>query len=162
VSSGGATPGSALRRCASNCFELFRIASIRIVLNCFEFQQRTRRETTLRSAAASRLDSRAGSVQVRFELFRIVSNCFGIVSNLYRIPTHTATHLQASAAASRRASRPQSPRGGQVCVHPREGCTAMEKVAIVILRFGTARQKLVLGWWTNPKPLGTIVDRAAI
>jgi hypothetical protein len=28
--------------------------------------------------------------------------------------------------------------------------------------FGTARQKLVLERWTNPKPLGKIVDRAAI
>ena len=33
---------------------------------------------------------------------------------------------------------------------------AMKKSRIVILRFGTARQKLVLERWTNPKPLGTI------
>jgi hypothetical protein len=32
----------------------------------------------------------------------------------------------------------------------------------VILRFGTARQKMVLERWTNLKPLGTIVDPAAI
>jgi hypothetical protein len=40
--------------------------------------------------------------------------------------------------------------------------TAMEKWRIVILRFGTARQIMVLERWTNPKPLGTIVYRAAI
>jgi hypothetical protein len=40
--------------------------------------------------------------------------------------------------------------------------TAMKKLRIVILRFGTARQKLVLERWTNPKPLNSIVDRAAI
>jgi hypothetical protein len=40
--------------------------------------------------------------------------------------------------------------------------TAMEKLRIVILRFGTARQKMVLERWTNLKPLGTIVDPAAI
>ena len=50
---------------------------------------------------------------------------------------------------------------------PRCACTAMKKQRIVILiyvilRFGTARQKMVLERWTNPKPLGTIVDRAAI
>jgi hypothetical protein len=37
----------------------------------------------------------------------------------------------------------------------------MQKLRIVNLGFGTARQKLVLERWTNPKPLGTIVDRAA-
>jgi hypothetical protein len=37
-----------------------------------------------------------------------------------------------------------------------------KKLRIVILGFGTARQKMVLERWTNPKPLGTIVDRAAM
>jgi Spy/CpxP family protein refolding chaperone len=40
--------------------------------------------------------------------------------------------------------------------------TAMKKLRIVMLRFGTARQEMVLERWTNPKPLSTIVDRAAI
>jgi hypothetical protein len=44
--------------------------------------------------------------------------------------------------------------------HPRG--TAMQKWRIVILRFGTARQKMVLERWTNPKPLQPIWDRAAI
>jgi hypothetical protein len=38
--------------------------------------------------------------------------------------------------------------------------TAMKKLRIVILRFGTATEN-GLERWTNPKPLGTIVDRAA-
>jgi hypothetical protein len=38
----------------------------------------------------------------------------------------------------------------------------MKKLRIVILRFGTARQKLVLEWWTNPKPLGTKLDSGTI
>jgi hypothetical protein len=33
---------------------------------------------------------------------------------------------------------------------------------IVIYGFGTARQKMALERWTDPKPLGMIVDRAAI
>jgi hypothetical protein len=37
-----------------------------------------------------------------------------------------------------------------------------EKVAIVRLGFGTARRKMLLELSTNPKPFGTIVDRAAI
>jgi hypothetical protein len=45
---------------------------------------------------------------------------------------------------------------------PLEPPTAMEKLRIVILRFGTARQKRVLERWTNPKPLQHIWDRAAI
>jgi hypothetical protein len=40
--------------------------------------------------------------------------------------------------------------------------TAMKKVRIVMLRFGTARQKMALECPSNPKPLGTIVYRAAI
>jgi hypothetical protein len=40
--------------------------------------------------------------------------------------------------------------------------TAMKKLRIVILRFGTARQKRVLERWTNPKPLQPSWDRAAI
>jgi hypothetical protein len=39
---------------------------------------------------------------------------------------------------------------------------AMQKVRIVILGFGTARQKRVFERWTNPKPLQDIWDRAAI
>jgi hypothetical protein len=39
--------------------------------------------------------------------------------------------------------------------------TAMKKLRIVILRFGTAGQKMVLERWTNPKPLCKIADRAA-
>ena len=42
------------------------------------------------------------------------------------------------------------------------GGTAMQKLRIVILGFGTARQKRVLERWTNPKPLQPIWDRAAI
>jgi hypothetical protein len=38
----------------------------------------------------------------------------------------------------------------------------MQKLRIVILGFCTARQKMVLERWTNPKPLATIVYRAAI
>jgi hypothetical protein len=38
----------------------------------------------------------------------------------------------------------------------------MQKLHIVILGFGTARQKMALERWTNPKPFGVIVDRAAI
>jgi hypothetical protein len=41
-------------------------------------------------------------------------------------------------------------------------CTAMTKLRIVILGFGTARLKIVLERWTNPKPLQPIWDRAAI
>jgi hypothetical protein len=43
-------------------------------------------------------------------------------------------------------------------------CTAMKKLRIVRLGFGTARQKRFLDheWWTNPKPLQPIWDRAAI
>ena len=44
------------------------------------------------------------------------------------------------------------------CVHH----TAMPKLRIVRLGFGTARQKRVLERWTNPKPLQPIWDRAAI
>jgi hypothetical protein len=40
--------------------------------------------------------------------------------------------------------------------------TAMKKLRIVMLRFGTARQKLVLERWTHPKPLQPIWDCAAI
>jgi hypothetical protein len=40
--------------------------------------------------------------------------------------------------------------------------TATKKWRIVILRFGTAPQKMVLERWTNPKPLQPIWDRAAI
>jgi hypothetical protein len=40
--------------------------------------------------------------------------------------------------------------------------TAMKNMRIETLRFGTARQKLVLEQWKNPKPIGTSVDRAAI
>jgi hypothetical protein len=40
--------------------------------------------------------------------------------------------------------------------------TAMKKLRIVVLGFDTARQKLVLERWTNLKPFGLIVDRAAI
>jgi hypothetical protein len=40
--------------------------------------------------------------------------------------------------------------------------TAMKKLRIVILGFGTARQKIVLESWTNSKPLQNIWDRAAI
>jgi hypothetical protein len=33
--------------------------------------------------------------------------------------------------------------------------TAMKKLrTVILLRFGTARQKMFLGRWTNPKPLG--------
>jgi hypothetical protein len=38
----------------------------------------------------------------------------------------------------------------------------MQKLRIVILGFGTARQEMVLERWTNPKSLGTIVDCATI
>jgi hypothetical protein len=38
---------------------------------------------------------------------------------------------------------------GAALLHVR--CTAMQKLRIVILRFGTARQKRVLERWTNPK-----------
>jgi hypothetical protein len=38
----------------------------------------------------------------------------------------------------------------------------MKKLRIVILGFGTARQKMALERWTNPKPLQHIWDRAAI
>jgi hypothetical protein len=44
----------------------------------------------------------------------------------------------------------------------RDDPSAMQKSRIEILRFGTARRKMVLERCTNPKPLGTIVDRAAI
>jgi hypothetical protein len=37
-----------------------------------------------------------------------------------------------------------------------------KKLRIAILGFGTARQKMVLERWTNPKPLQTIWDRVAI
>jgi hypothetical protein len=47
-------------------------------------------------------------------------------------------------------------------VSQEDGDTAMKKLRIVILGFGAARQKTVLEWWTNPKPLQTIWDRAAI
>jgi hypothetical protein len=40
--------------------------------------------------------------------------------------------------------------------------TATEKLRIVRLGFGTARQKRVLERWTNPKPLQPIWNRAAI
>jgi len=40
--------------------------------------------------------------------------------------------------------------------------TAMEKLRIVRLGCGTARQKRVLERWTNPNPLQPIWDRAAI
>jgi hypothetical protein len=42
------------------------------------------------------------------------------------------------------------------------GGTAMQKLQIGRLGFGTARQKTVLERWTNPKPLQLIWDRAAI
>ena len=42
------------------------------------------------------------------------------------------------------------------------GGTAMQKLRIAILGFGTARQKSLLERWTNPKSLCEIVDRAAI
>jgi hypothetical protein len=54
-------------------------------------------------------------------------------------------------------SAPQGDRGGA-----RGGGTAMKKWRIVVLRFGTARQDMVLEWWTNLKPFGVMVDRAAI
>jgi hypothetical protein len=38
----------------------------------------------------------------------------------------------------------------------------MQKWRIVRLGFGTARQKMVLERWTNPKPFGKIYNRAAI
>jgi hypothetical protein len=40
--------------------------------------------------------------------------------------------------------------------------TAMQKWRVVMLGFGTARQKMALERWTNPKPRGTIYNRAAI
>jgi hypothetical protein len=38
----------------------------------------------------------------------------------------------------------------------------MQKLRIVILGFGTARQKVVLERWTKPKPLGANLDSGTI
>jgi hypothetical protein len=72
---------------------------------------------------------------------------------------YTFRLLLKCAAAVRRVGRP--------CTRVRgrwrsRGGTAMKKLRIAILGFGTARQKRVLERWTNPKPLQPIWDRAAI
>jgi hypothetical protein len=75
-----------------------------------------------------------------------------------RLPSLSAPHHAADALIIINLTHPASKRRTLSL----EGGTAMQKLRIVMLGFGMARQKRVLERWTNPKPLQPIWDRAAI